>query len=146
MLLDQEESIVVPVLQKLGVAIPTLIEAIDAEIERYPKQSDATPSFARELNAVLDQAEKNAKAFPKGNAFGPMPGEVGGSPAGTGHQIMKIDDHLTYLMSRVDPDKITPNKTEAASNADLLTDGRASAGGGAGATPTPPARGPGDPR
>src|SRR2546423_1846087 len=60
-LLNQDESIVVPVLQKLGVNIAALKEAIRRKVERYPKQSDAQPSFARELTAVLDQAEKEAK-------------------------------------------------------------------------------------
>jgi ATP-dependent Clp protease ATP-binding subunit ClpB len=60
-MLDQDESIVVPVLQKLGVNIAALKEALRREIERYPKQSDATPTMSRELNAVLDQAEKEAK-------------------------------------------------------------------------------------
>jgi hypothetical protein len=41
-------------------------------------------------------------------------------------------------MVRIDPDKVTPHKTEAESKADLLTDGRSTAGGGTGATPTPP--------
>jgi len=36
-------------------------------------------------------------------------------------------------MIRIDPDKVTPHKTEADSKADLQTDGRATAGGGAGA-------------
>jgi len=62
-LLAQDESIVVPVLQKLGVAVPTLAENVDREIARYPKQSGATPSLARELNAVLDRAEQDAKAL-----------------------------------------------------------------------------------
>ena len=62
-LLDQDEGIVTPILQKLGVAIPALIEAIDREIARYPKQSDATPTLSRELSNVVDQAEKQAKAF-----------------------------------------------------------------------------------
>ena len=60
-LLAQEESIVVPVLQKLGVNVAALREAITREIARYPKQSDAQPTMARELTAVLDQAEKEAK-------------------------------------------------------------------------------------
>ena len=46
-------------------------------------------------------------------------------PAGTGHQFTKIDDHITYLMIRVDPDKVTPHKTEADSKADLLLYGNA---------------------
>lgn len=29
-------------------------------------------------------------------------------PAGTGHQFTKIDDHITYIMVRVDPDKVVP--------------------------------------
>lgn len=49
----------------------------------------------------------------------------------------EIDDHITYLMVRVDPDKVTPHKTEADSKADLATDGRATAGGGAGAASSP---------
>ncbi len=59
-LLGQDESIVVPVLQKLGVSVAALREAIDREIARYPKQSGAQPTAARELNAVLDRAEKEA--------------------------------------------------------------------------------------
>ncbi len=62
-LLDQEEGIVTPILQKLGVAIPALKEAIDREIARYPRQSDANPTLSRELSNVVDQAEKQAKAF-----------------------------------------------------------------------------------
>lgn len=29
-------------------------------------------------------------------------------PAGTGHEFTKIDDHITYIMVRVDPDKVVP--------------------------------------
>jgi len=36
-------------------------------------------------------------------------------PAGTGHLFTRIDDHITYLMIRVDPDKVVPWKDEAAS-------------------------------
>jgi mannose-6-phosphate isomerase-like protein (cupin superfamily) len=35
-------------------------------------------------------------------------GDVLVIPAGTGHQFTKIDDHITYLMIRVDPDKVVP--------------------------------------
>ncbi len=62
-LLEQTDSIVVPVLQKLGVAVPQLRETLEREIARYPKQSGANPSLARELNAVLDQAELAARAL-----------------------------------------------------------------------------------
>jgi mannose-6-phosphate isomerase-like protein (cupin superfamily) len=47
------------------------------------------------------------------------PGDVIVIPAGVGHQFTKIDDHIRYLMVRVDPDKVTPLKDEAASRADL---------------------------
>jgi mannose-6-phosphate isomerase-like protein (cupin superfamily) len=40
-------------------------------------------------------------------------------PAGVGHQFTKIDDHIRYLMVRIDPDKVTPLKDAAASQADL---------------------------
>jgi mannose-6-phosphate isomerase-like protein (cupin superfamily) len=36
-------------------------------------------------------------------------------PAGTGHLFTKIDDHIHYVMVRLDPDKILPLKTEAQS-------------------------------
>jgi ATP-dependent Clp protease ATP-binding subunit ClpB len=62
-LLDQQDGIVVPILQKLGLQLPALREALEREIARYPKQSDAQPSLARELTAVLDQAEKDAKSL-----------------------------------------------------------------------------------
>ena len=47
------------------------------------------------------------------------PGDVVIIPAGVGHWFTKIDDHISYLMVRVDPDKVTPLKDEAASKADL---------------------------
>ncbi|HUF27202.1 MAG TPA: ATP-dependent chaperone ClpB [Gemmatimonadaceae bacterium] len=62
-LLGQDEGIVVPVLQKLGVNVTALRESIDREIGRYPKQSDAQPTLARELNQVLDRAEQEAKSL-----------------------------------------------------------------------------------
>jgi len=62
-LLDQDEGIVTPILQKLGVKIPALRDALAAELGRYPKQSDANPTLSREMNAVIDAAEKQAKAM-----------------------------------------------------------------------------------
>jgi hypothetical protein len=40
-------------------------------------------------------------------------------PAGTGHQFSRIDDHITYLLVRVDPDKVVPLMDAAASQAYL---------------------------
>jgi hypothetical protein len=36
-------------------------------------------------------------------------------PAGTGHWFTRIEDHIDYLMVRIDPDKVTPLKSEAQS-------------------------------
>ena len=62
-LIDQDESIVVPVLQKLGASVAALREQVARETERYPKQSDAQPTMSRELNQVFDKAEAEAKAL-----------------------------------------------------------------------------------
>src|SRR6202795_3740166 len=37
-------------------------------------------------------------------------------PAGTGHWFTKIDDRITYVMVRIDPDKVVPLKSEAQSH------------------------------
>jgi len=89
----------------------------------------STQTTVRNLNGPGN----DAKGMRNGVAYELKAGDVVVIPAGTGHQFTKIDDHVTYLMVRVDPDKITPHKTEADSKADLLTDGRGTAGGGAGA-------------
>src|SRR5256885_1521046 len=60
-LLDQDEGIVVPVLQKLGVSVAQLREAVGREMARYPKQSNAQPTLSRELNQVFDKAESDAR-------------------------------------------------------------------------------------
>ena len=46
-------------------------------------------------------------------------GDVVVIPAGTGHWFTKIDDHINYLMVRIDPDKVTPLRSEAQSKAYL---------------------------
>jgi len=51
-------------------------------------------------------------------------GDVFIIPAGTGHQFTKIDDHITYLMVRIDPDKVVPLVDEAASEAYLAEHGQ----------------------
>ena len=52
------------------------------------------------------------------------PGDVIVIPAGTGHYFTRIDDHITYLMVRMDPDKVTPLKDEAASRTYLAKPAR----------------------
>src|SRR5215216_624484 len=62
-LLNQDEGIVVPLLQKLGVSVTELRANVEREIARYAKQSDAQPTFSRELNQVVDRAEEEAKSL-----------------------------------------------------------------------------------
>ena len=83
---------------------------------------------------LLNGPGNNAKAIRNGQLHDLKQGDVVVIPAGTGHRFTKIDDHITYLMIRIDPDKVTPPKTEADSLADLKTDGRITAGNAAGAT------------
>jgi mannose-6-phosphate isomerase-like protein (cupin superfamily) len=61
----------------------------------------------------------NSSSIRNGVAHQIKAGDVVVIPAGTGHWFTKIDDHITYLMIRVDPDKVTPLKDEAASRAYL---------------------------
>ncbi len=60
-LLTQDEGIVVPILQKLGVSVAQLRESVGREMARYPKQSNAQPTLSRELNQVFDKAEADAQ-------------------------------------------------------------------------------------
>jgi ATP-dependent Clp protease ATP-binding subunit ClpB len=54
-LLGQEETVVVPVLQKVGANVARLREALTAVLERLPKQSGGSqPAVSRELNQIFD--------------------------------------------------------------------------------------------
>jgi mannose-6-phosphate isomerase-like protein (cupin superfamily) len=68
---------------------------------------------------MLNGPGSNSDSIRNGVTYQLKPGDVVIIPAGTGHWFTKIDDHITYLMVRIDPDKITPHKDEAASKADL---------------------------
>ena len=61
----------------------------------------------------------NGSDIRNGVAYNLKPGDVVVIPAGTGHWFTKIDDHIDYLMVRIDPDKVTPLKSEAQSKAYL---------------------------
>jgi mannose-6-phosphate isomerase-like protein (cupin superfamily) len=61
----------------------------------------------------------NSASIRNGVSHELKPGDVIVIPAGTGHWFTKIDDHITYLMVRIDPDKVTPLKDETASRAYL---------------------------
>jgi ATP-dependent Clp protease ATP-binding subunit ClpB len=62
-LLSQDEGIVVPILQKLGLNVTQLREQVEREMARFPKQSSAQPSLSREMNQILDKAEEEAKSL-----------------------------------------------------------------------------------
>jgi mannose-6-phosphate isomerase-like protein (cupin superfamily) len=57
----------------------------------------------------------NGSDVRNGVAYQIKAGDVVIIPAGTGHWFTKIEDHINYLMIRVDPDKVTPLKGEAQS-------------------------------
>jgi mannose-6-phosphate isomerase-like protein (cupin superfamily) len=80
-----------------------------------PEARPATNTNVRLLNGP----GFNASSIRNGVTHQLKAGDVIVIPAGTGHWFTKIDDHITYLMIRVDPDKKTPLKDEAASRADL---------------------------
>ena len=61
----------------------------------------------------------NGSSVRNGVAHELKAGDVIVIPAGTGHWFTKIDDHINYLMIRIDPDRVTPLKDEAASKAYL---------------------------
>src|SRR5579871_5935277 len=63
----------------------------------------------------------NGSTIRNGVTYQLKPGDVVIIPAGTGHWFTKIDDHIDYLMVRIDPDKVTPVRDEAASQAYLKT-------------------------
>ena len=67
-LLAQPEGVVQPLLQKAGLNVTALTEAVGRELARFPKQSgEAEPAFSREVNKVFDRAEQEAKKL--GDAY-----------------------------------------------------------------------------
>jgi mannose-6-phosphate isomerase-like protein (cupin superfamily) len=57
----------------------------------------------------------NGSEVRNGVAYDLKPGDVVVIPAGTGHWFTHIDDHIDYIMIRIDPDKVTPLRDEAKS-------------------------------
>ncbi|HXI19953.1 MAG TPA: AAA family ATPase [Gemmatimonadales bacterium] len=63
-LLEQEEGVVRPLLQKAGLNVTALIQETERELDRLPRQEGGgEPTLARELHKVFDRAEKEAKAL-----------------------------------------------------------------------------------
>src|SRR3954462_1149901 len=63
----------------------------------------------------------NGTEIKNGKTYNLKPGDMVIIPAGTGHWFTKIDDHISYVMVRIDPDKVTPLMDEAASKKWLAT-------------------------
>ena len=80
------------------------------------KRRPATQETVREFNGPGN----NGSTIVDGVTYQLKPGDVVVIPAGTGHWFTKIDDHINYLMVRIDPDKVTPLRT-AKSRAYLQT-------------------------
>jgi AraC-like ligand binding domain len=78
-----------------NVTGPDLVDAV-----RRPADDRAVRS--------LNGPGHNAVGIERGETHELAPGDVLVIPAGTGHQFTHIDDHITYLMVRVDPDKVVP--------------------------------------
>jgi mannose-6-phosphate isomerase-like protein (cupin superfamily) len=71
----------------------------------------ATLRTVREFNGPGN----NGSEIRGGATYQLKTGDVVVIPAGTGHWFTRIDDHIDYLMVRIDPDKVTPLRTEAQS-------------------------------
>jgi mannose-6-phosphate isomerase-like protein (cupin superfamily) len=90
----------------------TLVTGWDVtDMERRPADNQAVK--------MLNGPGNNGKTIRNGQTYQLKPGDVVIIPAGVGHWFTRIDDHISYLMVRIDPDKVTPLKDEAASRADL---------------------------
>ena len=63
----------------------------------------------------------NGTQIRNGKTYNLKVGDMVVIPAGTGHQFTKIEDHLSYVMVRIDPDKVTPLMDEAKSRTWLAT-------------------------
>ena len=84
-----------------------------ADMKRRP----ATQETVRLFNGPGN----NGSTIRNGVTYNLKAGDVVIIPAGTGHWFTKIDDHINYLMVRIDPDKVTPPKTEMDSKTWLAT-------------------------
>ena len=62
-LLAQDEGVVQPLLQKAGLNVSALREAVERELERFPRQEGGAGelTYSRELHKVFDRAETEAK-------------------------------------------------------------------------------------
>jgi mannose-6-phosphate isomerase-like protein (cupin superfamily) len=87
-----------------------------ADMKRRPANAETVRLFNGPGN--------NGATVRNGATYQLKAGDVVVIPAGTGHWFTKIDDHISYVMVRIDPDEVTPLRDEAASRAYLNTTGR----------------------
>ena len=84
-----------------------------ADVKRRPADLETVRLFNGPGN--------NGTTIRNGKTYNLKPGDMVVIPAGTGHWFTKIDDHLDYVMVRIDPDKVTPLMDEAKSRTWLAT-------------------------
>ncbi len=62
-LLQQPEGVVQPLLQKAGVNVARVVDEVERELARFPRQegTGAEPTLSRELHRVFDRAESDAR-------------------------------------------------------------------------------------
>jgi len=85
-----------------------------------PDLVNAQPRPATNENVrVLNGPGSNADAIRNGVTHQLKAGDAIIIPAGTGHWFTKIDDEISYIMIRIDPEKMVPRNDEAASRAYL---------------------------
>jgi mannose-6-phosphate isomerase-like protein (cupin superfamily) len=84
-----------------------------ADMKRRPSTEETVRLFNGPGN--------NGASIRNGATYQLKPGDVVIIPAGTGHWFTKIDDHISYVMVRIDPDKVTPVRDETESQAYLKT-------------------------
>jgi mannose-6-phosphate isomerase-like protein (cupin superfamily) len=79
---------------------------------------EARPADDRAV-VLLNGPGGNGSSIKNGIVHHLRAGDVIIIPAGVGHWFTRIDDHIRYVMIRIDPDKVLPLKDAAASAADL---------------------------
>ena len=82
---------------------------------------DQLVKFAHGFETVLDDLRSH-KLEPSADVCRILlkAGDMLVIPAGTGHLFTEVPgDHITYMMVRIDPDKVVPTKSKEQSDADL---------------------------
>ena len=103
-LLNQDEGIVQPLLQKSGLNVSELRAETEREIERFPKQAGggAEPHLSRELQKVFERAEKAAQ-------------EMGDAYVSTEHLLLGlVEEKGTAARNLLGAHNITPEDLRAA--------------------------------